>query len=761
MGVRLTERAHAPERSDGGNPNAKARPKARNVGMLCGLCRTLLILLPSSMSEGQPAASGSRQTNQNKCETAGTDAETQSSESDERDLPSTDDVLWSFIEECPDLVDVPVAFEDGTPIREDYTDFSTETWDSDILYYCGRCESFFMPATQDPAGHVSESHSDEIDQLSLSPADAADSWVVRKSVSGERVTEIEGVPWAVAVENLLESHERTRQTTINLQYGWPRDPEFTKFSFSVSDRWSPDYQREFYAQCQGWLRELTGGSRPSGGETEATFDNPSVAFLTRSASSVPDGTRIGPVDHANRVREPWREVYQKLRYVFDKLGFENDEWQFWRVLEPHPGSGQNQCYAHEHSIIVVDGEISQSDFAPVMETHVSATEGAGRDAHTNTPCPEHADTAPNPWDAAEGACDDCDTPVSVRDPESVENLAAYVADYASIDPLDLFERSPSYIAWAAAMTAGNIRTVSRSDSARWAAIADRCRQRHESPHSDLEGQHGDRLTVSDKGTNTVECAECGSPHGIDQSQTLTEHRVDTSPAESSEIVPDGGSTELWDDWVDAWRACEQTTADRQCYHPDGSNQCPLCAEYQGAVDATVPIPDDTYILDDAFENKAVEYVERIERKARRHPNVGVAGLLGMLQSELPDKHGEALIRGVLAGFDRPDLDDPEHRPDWLDHERVPEWRVHSIEIDGELHSASSGNGVTMTEITTDVESWDDSNKNSENRTGFQNPRINDSCQSCDSGRYQYERQITDRSLSLFECYSCGHTIRVS
>ncbi len=36
MGVRLTERAHAPERSDGGNPNAKARPEARNVGPLGG-----------------------------------------------------------------------------------------------------------------------------------------------------------------------------------------------------------------------------------------------------------------------------------------------------------------------------------------------------------------------------------------------------------------------------------------------------------------------------------------------------------------------------------------------------------------------------------------------------------------------------------------------------------------------------------------------------------------------------------------------------
>ncbi|MDS0276445.1 hypothetical protein NDI85_01335 [Halomicroarcula sp. S1AR25-4] len=712
------------------------------------------------MSKGHSEACGSRQTNQNKCETDTSSPDTPTDESDDRDLPSADDVLWSFIEECPDLVDVPVAFEEGTPVREDYTECVTESWDSDVLYYCGRCESSFSPSFQNPSEHVSEAHSELIDRLSVSPADAADSWVARKSVRGERVSEVEGVSWVEAVANLLESHEQTRKTTINLQYGWPRDPEYTKFSFSASDRWSPDYQREFYAQCQGWLRELTGGERPSGGETAATFDNPSVAFLTRSASSVPDDTRVGPVDHANRVRNPWREVYQKLRYVLDKLGFDSDEWQFWRVLEPHPGTGQNQCYAHEHAIIVVDGQITQSDFAPIMETHVSATEGAGLDAHTNTPCAEHADSAPNPWDAAEGACDDCDTPVSVRDPESVENLAAYVADYASIDPLDLFERSPSYIAWAAAMTAGNIRTVSRSDSARWAAIADRCRQRHESPHSDLEGEHGDRLTVSDKGTNTVECAECGSPHGIDQSRTLTDHRLNPSSGESHEILSDGGSTELWNDWIDAWRACEPTTVDRQCNHPDGSNKCPLCAEYQGAVDATVPIPDDAYVPENAFENEAVEYIERIEQKVQRHPNVGVAGLLGMLQSDLPENHAEALVRGFLAGFERPDLDDPEHQPDWLNQERVPEWRVHSIEIDGELRSASPGNGVQMTEVFTDTESWDDTEYHIGSQSGFQNPRLNDDCQSCESGHYQYEKQLSDECLSLFECDSCSDSIRV-
>lgn len=328
------------------------------------------------------------------------------------------------------------------------------------------------------------------------------------------------------------------------------------------------------------------------------------------------------------------------------------------MLKPHPGDGVDQCYAHEHIILVVDGEIRQSYLAPLMETHVSATEGAGMDAHTNTPCDEHA--GGDPWDAAVGQCDDCDSPISVTDPESVENLAAYVADYASIDPLDLFERDPSYIAWAAAMTTENIRSVSRSDPAGWGAVADRCKQRHESGKSDLEGEHGDRLTVSNKGTNTLECAECGSPHGIGQDQTLTEHRLEADDCgDDGSIIADGGDTDLWQEWVASWRALEPTTYDKVCNHPDGSNTCPLCAEYQGAVDATVPIPDDVNVPEEAYENEAVKYVELIERRVRRNPDVSIAGLKGMLFDELPDGHADALIGGVLAGYDRPDLDDLE------------------------------------------------------------------------------------------------------
>ena len=86
---------------------------------------------------------------------------------------------------------------------------------------------------------------------SLSPANATDAWIREKRVTGQRVSDVDAVAWIVAIEKLLEFHERTRNTTINLRYGWPRDPEFDEFSFSATDRWSPDYQREMYGQCNG------------------------------------------------------------------------------------------------------------------------------------------------------------------------------------------------------------------------------------------------------------------------------------------------------------------------------------------------------------------------------------------------------------------------------------------------------------------------------------------------------------------------------
>lgn len=132
------------------------------------------------MATEDPHADPSRQTNPNKCETDGTDGDTTEPDSGDRELPTPEDVLWSVIEECHDLVDLPVADREGTSVREDYAEETWESWDSDSLRYCGRCESTFAPRVQSETEHVVDAHGDYLADSDLSPADAADAWIRTK-----------------------------------------------------------------------------------------------------------------------------------------------------------------------------------------------------------------------------------------------------------------------------------------------------------------------------------------------------------------------------------------------------------------------------------------------------------------------------------------------------------------------------------------------------------------------------------------------------
>jgi hypothetical protein len=523
-------------------------------------------------------------------------------------------VVGEFRSEYPGLAKMPVAERDGVKVRKAYAEIEYEEW----------CENQpDMPEFE-----------------------------VKNPARGERVSDISAMSWAGVIREFVERHIRTDRTTINLQKGKPWGPEYDEFSFSAENRWMESAQKRYYGECHGWLRELVGGERPSGGEVEGCYENPRIAFLTRSASSVPNGERVGPVDHAVRVRDSWREVYQRLRYELSELGFESDEWQFWRVTEPHTGKrgtkGLNEAYMHEHIILVVDGEITKADLRPVMGKHVEATEWAGREAHDLDI--EDWESAPSAGECeCDSGCSDCIGSVSVRDPDEIEDLAAYIADYGAIEPVGLLERSPAFIGYAAMMTAANIRTISRSDPAKWAATADRCKQRCESGKAEQEVEHGERVVRSKKGVNTVECAKCGSPHGIDQDRTLADHRTGTVAADGGVEVPDRVE-ELRERWPSADAGAvvgelpkrhKQREAIRECLETDMS-----LGEFWARHDPDVQPPDDVEQL-----------VSEVE-----HPTYDPS---------------------EVVGFDN----------------RVPEWRVKSITVDGEEKSAGGGCGVEMVEVT--------------------------------------------------------------
>lgn len=539
------------------------------------------------MSTEPPAAS--RHSNANKSVNASAAQERESQHDGPDHEERIADKAREFAMAYPLREGLPVASDAGTELRADYADIEREGW-----------------RENQPDGP----------QFEVQPA-----------ARGEEVVDVSARTWGESVRRILSKYARTEATTVNLEKAdWRSPVEHETFSIEARNRWFGEYQKKYNAQIDAWFRELTGGGRPSGGETAATFDEPRVALVTRSASSKPNGERVSPVEHANRLQESWEPTYHALRNTLRSLGYSlGDEWQYIRVVEPHTakrgdGRATNACYPHEHVVLVVDGAVSAADLRPVVEKHVEACEWAGESAHGE--------------DAIE-----------VREPDELNDVAAYVADYCSIEPVGLWEREPEYLGFAAAMDAGNMRTFSRSEAAREAAKADACRQRAESDEAEQEAGHGEHVRREPGGE--IVCAECGCAHDIEQDSTLAAHRTGA-------VATDGGPAErLREQWQDADAAASvgmtPTTRERR---------------------------------------------ERVEAVLERTPDATAAEIIGRLG--LPPDARE-FVEEVRAGV--------EHgRPVSFD-EGVPEWRVKSVIIRGEEHAASAGNGVEMVALMGDSDPW--------------------------------------------------------
>ncbi|QCD65567.1 hypothetical protein GBQ70_07915 [Halomicrobium sp. ZPS1] len=537
------------------------------------------------MSTDEPTTGGSRHTNLNN---SVNDSDGGNSPKIGSELPTPYERVSEFHEEYSDRAHLRLSTTHGERLREEYTREFTESY-----------ESSAPREWDDP-------------------------------VKGQEVVRREAVTWGTAVLRTLEDYADTRRTTVNLEKGRPSDPEYQEWSVQAETRWFASYQKRYYAQMKGWLRELCGGKRPSGEYTEPDFENPHVALVTLSASSVPNGDRVGPVEHERVRRESWQDVYHTLRNTMRSKGYElGDDWQYDRRSEPHAGErggGLNHCYGHDHIVIVVDGEVDATDFQPVVEKHVETCDWAGETAH-----------------ALEKA-------IEVKAADEVEHLAEYCASYAAIKPVDLLERPIEYVAWASAVNAANVKTVSRSDAAKHAATADACRQRAESPQCDQDRDHAEEIIPSTRRGYELECAECGSPHGIDQDQTLTAAR---SPNDGPAIA-DGGLVDRVEQLKERWPSARA-----------------------GATVGERP--------------QRRRWRLAIEEYLKQNPEADPPEILGQLQ--LPPDAREVLAE-IEAGIDR-------SVP--VGFERPPEWQVKSITVGEEEYPASSGNGVTMVETKLPVE----------------------------------------------------------
>jgi hypothetical protein len=581
--------------------------------------------MSADQQEPEPTTNGdlstdavSRRTNQNKSVNISNAGSEGFENCDLHTKAKIDKCVSEFVEKYPQRALMRIATGDRRKLRREYAEVEQVEWREDL--------------------RLSEEEYKDIQLPDTRP-------------SGVRDGEVTPPIWAKAMKQLLHKYAATKETTIHLDKTLFDKRE--TYEVAAKSRWQPEYQKKYKAQLDGWLRETTGGDRPTGGETEASFDNPHLGMITLSGSSVPDERRIGAVDMFDELNSTWSDhTYHAVRNTLRSLGFDADEWHYDRRAEPHTNkrgdkTGTNACYGHEHVILVVDGEVTAEELRPIVETHVNHCEFAGKSAHGE--------------DAIE-----------VTTPDEKDDISGYVADYASLKPVDLLDREPEYQAFAAAASAANYRTFTRSEAARQAAEVDKCRQRFESDKSAQQLDHGEEVRYDD---GDILCTECDCTHDIDQNQTVAECRkpdnADTTPPEPT--VADGGH--------------EIPT--------DESRRQQLKEQWQDA-NAAASIGEST-------ERTRVR--RRIQMVKDAHPDKDAIELaakfdaidhIDIVRQVLEDKE-------ELTNFDEPVGFGQDRAPEWAD----PDWKVNKIEVRGETHPAGGGNGMSYVETTDYVERFAD------------------------------------------------------
>jgi hypothetical protein len=431
---------------------------------------------------------------------------------------------------------------------------------------------------------------------------------------GESETVVETVerearPLAQVVENMLAWYESYRNKWLRMVKGdgWREGRE--EFLVDLDNSFQPAYQQQTYARLQALRRQTSGGEYPNGRECSGEFEEPVTVLLGLTASGVEDGEPRPIVDHARGIRNAWSgsssSVKRTLRYVLeDKFGLDSSEYVWWFQTEPHPGEGANAGYAHAHPVIVLDraaadvGSVESEDFRAVVAKHVAECPGAEWSAH------------------------DLDRSVTVKEPGEIEDFACYVSEYLAVDPDDdLLERSDEYLMYAAANWASTSQKYSKSGTATAAIEVDKCHQRYADPDARQDHDHGEEVVRRD---GEIVCWGCGESFGVEQGGTVTERRLAADGGEEREESAEGppgwneekGCFES-DDVSVRWAGARSAgsvggpTVERECDHPEGSAECPLCCPEGVTVDGEVPIPEDA---------EPAEPVEKtVERKRRSEP----------------------------------------------------------------------------------------------------------------------------------------------
>jgi len=393
------------------------------------------------------------------------------------------------------------------------------------------------------------------------------------------------LPLIVAIQEMLEWYESYRDKFLRMARGSEIRNDYESFLINMDNSLTPSYQTAQYARLKALERQFMGGEYPSGHTCEPEFSEPVTVLFGLTASSLEDDGSFRPIaDHDREIRDAWsgssNSVKRTLRYVLeDKLGLSSGEYAWHWQSEPHPGPQEDATgYSHSHPVVILDAAATSTSVAtdpetyrPIVAKHVSECEGAGWSAH------------------------DIDSAVTVRKDDEIQDFACYVSEYIAVAPdQDLLERSDEFLMWAASQWSTTTQKYSRSRWATAACKADACQQQYLDSEADQAVQHGDSIVRSSRPGLTYECAECGSPHGIDQAESsLARSRLSQSADDQEET--DEIPRTLAERWPSARSAGSigSETRLRRCDHAE-PDTCPLCATETEApnhtVSGEVPIP---------------------------------------------------------------------------------------------------------------------------------------------------------------------------
>lgn len=299
------------------------------------------------------------------------------------------------------------------------------------------------------------------------------------------------------------------------------------FHRKFTDCWTPAYAEKQAARNAGAERQIVGGTYPdtdksalSGEREEGIWGGVATIMLTRTASSIPDGDRLSPVDHLDTIRSAWNTgtdgVYHTVRNICEKkLGLESDQWGYFRGDDPHgmgdENKGMNACYGHSHEAIYIDlaatdlrdshgtderiADALEEEFYSAIEKHLELCDPARPEAH-------------EPGEAVSAFVGE------------LEHPAAYATEYLRLNEEEpLLEMDVEFQAFATIAWATQRQRIARSKLFTEAAKVDLCKQ-------DPDLEHGGQLTYkrTPHGDPEVVCAHCNSSLEID-AETVTEYRL--------------------------------------------------------------------------------------------------------------------------------------------------------------------------------------------------------------------------------------------